>query len=147
MSRFIAPVSEAITRTISLGPCQCPATPHPDGDTAEVYRVLGWDDLVDIGLAGQQSEGSGQRVLTTRALASWTLIETGKDGPAPVPIVEATVRLLDSTTLNAIAEAVNEAYDKARAPLPNESGEESPPSQPEPDTSLPTTQPIAKPTS
>ena len=146
MTRFIASVSETLTRTVSLGACQCPGTPHPDGDSAEVYRILGWDDLVDIGLAAQQSEGAAQRVLTTRALASWTLIEAGSAGPGPVPIVESTVRLLDSATLNAIAEAVNEAYDKARAPLPNGSGEESPPSPPAA-TSTPTTPPTAKPTS
>lgn len=146
MSRFITSVADPFTRTVPLGPCECPGTPHTDGDTAEVYRVLGWDDLVDVGLAA--TEGAAQRVLTTRAIASWTITELNGDGtPHPVPIVEATVRLLNPATLTAIAEAVNEAYEKARTPLPNASGEQSPPLPPEPDISTPTTPPTAKPTS
>jgi hypothetical protein len=146
MSRFIAPINESFTRTVPLGPCECPGTPHKDGDTAEVYTLLGWDDLVDIGLT--PTEGAAQRVLTTRAIASWTLQYRNGDGTNhPAPINEATVRLLNPATLEAVAEAVNEAYAKAKAPLPNESGEESPRLPPEPDTSIPTTPETAKPTS
>lgn len=146
MSRFIAPINEPLTRTVILGPCECPGTPHKDGDTAEVYTQVGWDDLVDIGLA--PTEGAAQRVLTTRAISSWTLEYRNGDGTNhPAPINEATVRLLAPGTLAAIAEAVNEAYERAEAPLPNGSGEGSPASPPEPTTSIPTTQPTAKPTS
>ena len=144
MSRFIAPVNEPLTRTVSLGPCECPGSPHEE-DTAEVYRVLGWDDLVDIGTA--DSDGASRRILVTRAVASWSLEERNGDGTNhPVPVVEAVVRLLDPATLEKLAESVNEAYDKAKAPLPNASSEASPRS-PDETPSTQTTQPTAKPTS
>ena len=111
MSRF----AELATTTVSLGACQCAGTPHPDGDEARVYDVLGWDDLVDIGMA--PSEGAGRRILVTRAIASWNLVD--EDGP--VPVTEATVRLLDSGTLEALAEHVNAAHMRATT-LPNASG-------------------------
>lgn len=145
MSRFIAPITEPITRTIPLGPCDCPGTPHKDGDTAEVFTQLGWDDLVDIGLA--PTEGAAQRVLTTRAIASWSLEYRNGDGSNhPVPVNEATVRLLDPATLEAVAEAVNEAYEKAKAPLPKPPGAESS-RLPEEQPSTPSTQTTAQPTS
>ena len=148
MSRFIAPVNESLTRTVPLGPCECPGSPHKDGDTAEVYRFLGWDDLLDVGVAANQSAGAGTRVLVTRAIASWTLEELNGDGTNhPVPVTESTVRLLNQASIDAVSVAVNEAYENAKAPLPNVSGEESPPSQPEPDTSILTTPQTAKPTS
>lgn len=144
MSRFLTPIDKPFTRTVPLGPCECPGTPHAQ-DEAEVYTMLGWDDLVDIGSA--PSEGAAQRLLTTRAIASWNLVELGADGtPRPVPVVEATVRLLNPQTLAAIAEAVNEAYERAREPLPNASSEASPPSSQATDTSTPTTPTPVKPT-
>lgn len=119
MSRFL----DLDTTTVSLGACQCPGTPHEE-DSAEVYTTLGWDDLVDVGEA--PSEGAGRRLLVTRAVARWNLVHevevNGKPTIMPVPIVEATVRLLDSATLAALAEAVNAAYEAARAPVPNDSG-------------------------
>lgn len=144
MSRFIASVNEPLTRTVSLGPCECPGSPHKE-DTAEVYQVLGWDDLFDVGAAAKASLGAGMRTLVTRALASWTLEELNGDGTAhPVPIVEDTVRLLDQATVERITTAANDAYEKARAPLPNASSEASPRSSEEtPSTPTPT----AKPTS
>jgi len=144
MSRFIASVNEPFTRTVSLGPCECPGSPHKE-DSAEVYRTLGWDDLYDVGEAARESSGAGMRTLVTRALASWTLVEMNGDGTAhPVPIVESTVRLLDQATVELIVTAANEAYEKARTPLPNASGEASPRSS-EDTPSTPTK--TAKPTS
>lgn len=119
MSRFL----DLETTTVPLGACQCPGTPH-DEDTAEVYTVLGWDDLVDV--AGAESDGAGRRILVTRAIASWNLLhEAERDGKTvilPVPVVEATVRLLGPETLEAVAEAVNAAYERAKSPVPNDSG-------------------------
>jgi hypothetical protein len=127
--RFIRPLREAAqTKPISLGPCQCPGTPHPDGDEAQVYTTIGWDDLVDVSSA--ESEGAAQRILATRAIASWNLVDEfevdGKVEVKPVPIVEATVRLLDPKTLEPLAEEIQALYERARAPLPNGSGAGSP---------------------
>ncbi len=119
MGRFL----QLATRPVSLGPCQCPGSPHEE-DTAEVYTVLGWDDLVDVGMA--ESEGAGRRILTTRAIASWNLVELDDGEQKPVPVSEATVRLLGAETLETIAEAVNEAYARGRDPVPNASGAPSP---------------------
>ena len=124
MSRF----SSTATISVDLGVCECPGQPH-ERDSAEVYAELAWDDLVDIGSA--QSEGAARRLLVTRALASWTLIEAGPDGSlAAVPITEATVRRLGQPTLERLAGAVNAAFEAAGAALPNASGAASPRSQP-----------------
>jgi hypothetical protein len=117
------------TRTVDLGPCECPGTPH-QRDTAEVYTALCWDDLVDVGLA--PTEGAARRLLVTRAIASWTLLDAEDGGePRPVPITEETVRRLSPATVTKIAEAVGEAYAAAIAPPPNPSGAPSRPSRPE----------------
>ena len=150
MSRFVT----LKTRPVPLGPCQCPGTPHPDGDVAQVYSAIGWDDLVDVGSA--PTEGAGRRILVTRAIASWNLVEladvldddgnpTGEQVAKPVPVVEASVRLLGDATLTMLADAVNEAYEAARDPVPNGSGALSPDSSSEsaspsqPTTPTPTT--------
>lgn len=134
MSRF----TSLATVPVSLGPCRCPETPHPE-DTAEVYTTLGWDDLVDVGAA--ESDGAGRRILVTRAIASWNLVDevettnpkTGQTSKTilPVPVIEATVRLLDSDTLTVLAETVNAAYERAKEPVPNGSGAPSEDSSPE----------------
>jgi len=128
VSRFL----DLDTTRVPLGPCQCPGKPHTE-DEAEVYTTLGWDDLVDV--ANADTDGAGRRILVTRAIARWNLVNDverdGKKVSLPVPIVEATVRLLDSGTLEAVAEAVNAAYENARSPVPNDSGAPSEDSSPE----------------
>jgi hypothetical protein len=103
------------TATVVLGECRCPGRPH-DEDVAEVALELPWDVLVDVGLL---SGGAAYRRLVLGALISWNL--TGADGD-PVPVNGATVGRLRSDRLDPIAEAVNAAYERARAPLPNASG-------------------------
>jgi hypothetical protein len=106
-----------------------------------VYDVIGWDDLTDIGRA--PSEGAGRRILVTRAIAAWNLVDEfpvdGEPKLLPVPITEATVRLLEPQTLEALAEHVNAAHTRATAPLPNAPGAPSRPSQRESAPSTPTT--------
>lgn len=108
------------TRTVVLGECRCPGTPH-EQDTAEVYEELPWDVLIDVGLLDGVA---AYRRLVLGALASWNLVD---DDGEPVPILDETVTRLRSDRLEPIAGAVNEAYQRARAPLPNGSGAPSRP--------------------
>lgn len=103
------------TATVVLGECRCPGRPHVE-DTAEVSLELPWDVLVDVGLL---SGGAAYRRLVQSALVSWNLTNTEGD---PVPINGATVGRLRSDRLDPIASAVNAAYERATAPLPNASG-------------------------
>jgi hypothetical protein len=103
------------TTVVVLGECRCPGRPHAE-DTAEVSVELPWDTLVDVGLL---SGGAAYRRLVLGALVSWNLVDaTGE----PVDINAATVGRLRQDRLDPIAEAVNAAYERARAPLPNASG-------------------------
>lgn len=134
------------TTSVDLGPCRCPGTPHPDGDSAEVYDRLGWDDIVDIGLA--DTEGAARRAVLARAIARWTLVANDGDGdPASVPISEATVRLLDDATRAALWAVAETAFRISAAPLPNASGAPSRRSRRESASPTRTTPMPAKPTS
>jgi hypothetical protein len=101
------------TVTVVLGDCRCPGRPHDD-DTAEVRTELSWDVLVDVGLL---AGGAAYRRLVSGALVAWNLTDIDGD---PVPIEMVT--RLRSDRIEAIARAVNEAFAKAQAPLPNASG-------------------------
>ena len=101
--------------TVILGPCRCPGRPH-DEDTADVLVELPWDVLVDVGLL---SGGAAYRRLVLGSLVSWNLVDVDGD---PVEISPAVIGRLRPDRLEPIAAAVNEAYQRARAPLPNASG-------------------------
>lgn len=134
MSRFRSlPGDELPIRRLTLGPCECPGTPH-ETDWVDVAEVITWDALVDVGLAA--SEGAARLALVTRAIRAWNLVD--EDGET-IEVVEEAVRLLDPATLTPIAEVVNEAYERASAPLPNGRSAPSARSQPESAPSSPTT--------
>ena len=103
------------TATVILGECRCPGRPHED-DTAEVRLELPWDVLVDVGLL---NGGAAYRRLVSGALVAWSLTDAEGD---PVPVSPETVGRLRSDRLEPIATAVNAAYERAKAPLPNASG-------------------------
>jgi hypothetical protein len=128
--------SEA-TAVVVLGECRCPGRPH-DEDTAEVLLELPWETLVDVGLL---SGGAAYRRLVLGALVAWNLVDA--DGE-PVP-VEAVARLR-ADRLDPIADAVNSAYQRAQAPLPNGSGAPSRRSRRESASPNPTIRPRGKPT-
>ncbi len=119
MSRFISdPTLPIPTARVELGPCECPGTPH-ESDWIDVYEVLGWDDLVDVGQA--VSEGAARRRYHARAIAQWSFVDA--DGE-PIPIDEETVRLLSPAVLEMLGPALGETL--ARSQLPNGSGAPSP---------------------
>ena len=103
------------TAVVVLGDCRCPGRPH-EQDTAEVRTELPWDVLVDVGLL---DGGAAYRYLVLASLVSWNLTDaTGE----PVPVTAEMVRRLRQDRLDPIAIAVNAAYERAQAPLPNASG-------------------------
>ena len=110
------------TSTVVLGDCRCPGRPH-EQDTAEVRQELPWDVLVDVGLL---AGGAAYRYLVLSALVDWNLTDAEGD---PVPVTADMVRRLRPDRLDPIADAVNAAYERARAPLPNGSGARSRPSR------------------
>jgi len=102
------------TTTVVLGECRCPGRPHAE-DTAEVSLELPWEVLVDVGLL---SGSAAYRRLVLGALVAWNLVDAaGED----VPVDASTVGRLRSDRLDPIASAVNDAYERAKAPLPNAS--------------------------
>jgi hypothetical protein len=103
------------TVTVILGDCRCPGRQHED-DTAEVRTELPWDVLVDVGLL---AGGAAYRRLVSGALVAWNLTDAEGD---VVPITPQSVSRLRADRLDPIADAVNAAYERAQAPLPNASG-------------------------
>ena len=68
MSRFTDPRA---TKKFDLGPCECPGTPHAEGDWMLLRCDLSGQDLLDI----ESADGAGRlRVL----VVEWNLI--GDDG-------------------------------------------------------------------
>jgi hypothetical protein len=125
------------TTVVVLGECRCPGRPH-DEDTAEVHLELPWDVLVDVGLL---NGGAAYRRLVLGALVSWNLTDAEGD---PVPVDASTVSRLRQDRLDPIATAVNAAYQRAAAPLPNGSGAPSRRSRRESASPNPTIRPRAK---
>jgi hypothetical protein len=123
------------TTVVVLGECRCPGRPH-DEDTAEVYVELPWETLVDVGLL---SGAAAYRRLIMGALVGWNLVDAEGE---PVPLAE--VSRLRYDRLDPIADAVNRAYQKAQAPLPNGSGAPSRRSRRESASVNPTIRPRAK---
>jgi len=123
------------TATVVLGECRCPGRPH-DEDTAEVYVELPWETLVDVGLL---SGAAAYRRLIAGALVAWNLVDAQGE---PVPLTE--VSRLRYDRLDPIADAVNAAYQRAQAPLPNASGAPSRRSRRESASANPTIRPRAK---
>jgi hypothetical protein len=123
------------TAVVVLGECRCPGRPH-DEDTAEVYVEVPWETLVDVGLL---SGAAAYRRLIMGALVSWNLVDAEGE---PVPLAE--VSRLRYDRLDPIADAVNAAYERAQAPLPNVSGAPSRRSRRESASANPTIRPRAK---
>ena len=123
------------TATVVLGECRCPGRPHAE-DTAEVYVELPWETLVDVGLL---SGAAAYRRLIAGALVAWNLVDAQGE---PVPLTE--VSRLRYDRLDPIADAVNAAYQRAQAPLPNASGAPSRRSRRESASVNPTIRPRAK---
>jgi hypothetical protein len=123
------------TATVVLGECRCPGRPH-DQDTAEVAVELPWDVLAD---AGTMNGAASYRRLVVGGLVAWNLTDAAGN---PVPI--ARVGRLRYDRLEPIAVAINDAYERGHAPLPNASGAPSRRSRRESASPNPTIRPRAR---
>lgn len=121
MSRFADPT---LTTTVPLGKCQCPGTPHADGDEAVVQKELGASALGRIGMAGSNAVVLGDpfayhRQIVVEAVLSWNLLwhepdgENGERAVVPAPINAQAAALLDEPTLTAIASALNDHLEES----------------------------------
>lgn len=117
MSRF-ADVSA--TRTVPLGPCECPGTPH-DEDWATVRTDLSASELrLLLNLDGLSDDEAAEAIAPF--VTEWNLL--GLDGEDWPPTPEALFALKGETSSvigNAIAAVVRENLH-----LPNPSGAPSP---------------------
>jgi hypothetical protein len=142
MSRFADP---AATQSVTLGPCECPGTPHGQ-DEAVVRWQLGASALARVG-AAELSSSRGDvyaswRQLIVEATVSWNLQTEYEGKVVAVPVTAATVAELDEATLTTLATAIDEAI-QAKGVLPNGSGAPSPASPRE--SASPTRRPTRKP--
>lgn len=111
------------------GGCQCPGTPH-DADRW-VYRLeLGDAEEKRAGAFGwATTNGSyfdweaARDKLIEIASVRWNILDEQGD---PVPLRVSAIRLLDEATRDAMAEAVDAAQSRFRAPPPNASAAPSP---------------------
>lgn len=137
MSRFID-TSAAVE--VDLGACQCPNTPHPDGDRALVRSFLSGVDMLAIGAAADDPHLQMVRLLN-RGIKAWNLTdEKGK----PVPINPQTVSELDSETASQLAAEIDRQFDQNT--VPNASSGRSPGGSPGKNSRSPKTPRTRKPT-
>lgn len=127
MSRFANPDATAV---VPLGECQCPGTPHADGDTATVRTELGASALARVGRAELQGAVeldpyAGYRRLILESVLEWTLLWEGetlgsngngkpKRGIVAVPINEGTLELMDEKSIRSLAEQIDALTDPAK---------------------------------
>ena len=121
MSRFADPTA---TATVSLGPCECPGTPH-EKDEAVVRWQLGDSALARVG-AAELTASSGDvyaswRQLIVEATVSWNLQTDYNGKVVDVPVAPATVAELDAETMTTLATAIDDLIEH-KGTLPNDSG-------------------------
>jgi hypothetical protein len=109
--------------------CACPGSPHAEGDTVSLLPQLSIEggaaaelDLVEVMNAakeGDSREASYAKLLVRwtatfvrYGAVSWNWLQTGKDGPEPVPFdVELLVN--DYSLARLVAGRANDLYQKA----------------------------------
>lgn len=135
---------------VDLGPCECPDTPHPEGDKAWLRPRLtpggGMEATYILTTAHQNGEAVTARLLgmcfLTDGLMRWTLLD---DDGKPIPANEETLAsgALDwDTTLAPIAEKADTLYAEsvlrpllARLPRRSRNGQTAASTSPNPASS------------
>lgn len=112
MSRFADP---GATRTVDLGPCECPGTPH-ESDWAKVRSDLSGPELsMLLQLVPGREEQAAE--IVAPFITEWNL----SDDDGVVAITPESVYLLRGPTLSAIGTALGEVLAE-NLKLPNPSG-------------------------
>lgn len=110
MSRF---VNTTVTRTVDLGPCECPGTPH-ERDEAEVRAELSNQEIVDF---ANSADGAETAARVAEFTVSWNLL--GLDGKPWPPTEESILALFTPTIqklIQALSLAVNESATRGTSP-------------------------------
>ena len=140
MGRF----AHSRTRTLNLGPCGCPGTPHPEGDTAEVLEELGVRDTILVSEAGlgAAAQRGGYNVAAAEAkqielaTVSWSLLDDAGQPTEPSPL---WIGRLDAVTFGLLANECGKALQRAVTPLSKGRGARSATSSPASASRTPTT--------
>lgn len=116
-SRFANPNR---TDVLPLGPCQCPGTPHDDGDFAVYRQELGAGELERAGAYGwaaadyQYYDSAAARCkLIEIGVVRWNLL--GPDGEE-MPVNARSAALLDEATQSLIATRLDEVTKPRKLP-------------------------------
>jgi hypothetical protein len=113
MPRF---VDRQNARFIPLGECQCPETPHPDGDWMKARDKLTYgENLRIIDLAGNGLEQSIPYQLSIK-ITEWSWVDEKGE---PVPITPEIIATLDSEEANRLLSLTNAKPKKAADPKPS----------------------------
>ena len=112
MSRFADPRA---TRTVELGACECPGTPH-SGDWCKVRSDLSGSELATLLKLDGMDEATASETIAP-FIAEWNL----SDADGVVAIDADALFALKGPTLHAIGEALGETL-RENLGLPNPSG-------------------------
>lgn len=111
MSRF---VDDSATTRVELGPCECPGSPHGEGDYARVRSQLSAHEIARWSMSSGEELGAE----TAALVAEWNLL--GPKGEA-MPVTAEAILALMTPTLSAIVEHISHAIRDSASP-PNRSG-------------------------
>lgn len=115
MSRF---ADATATRTVPLGPCECPGTPH-ESDWAKVRKELSGSDIGIISNASATDEVAAAGTMAPYVI-EWNLL--GPNGEPWPPSAESLLAL-NAATLGAVVGAIQASIaESAGTVLPNASG-------------------------
>lgn len=112
MPRF---VDRNQVKVVSLGPCQCPGSPHGE-DSVRIRERLSYADQLHLADASNVSMTEALWTLFNLRVVGWNLTdEKGK----PVPTSRATWQNLDEDTAKAIQDAITALSNDEDGELPN----------------------------
>lgn len=105
MSRF---VNTTATRTVDLGPCECPGTPHAR-DEALVRAEMSNQDILDF---ANSEDGEETAEAVANLTIGWNLL--GDDGK-PCPPTKEAVLALFTPTLRSLIKGIGESVKESSA--------------------------------